>query len=143
MSTNLYPGLQYLNTYERDLIRDHVSTALGWSQFNTASVTLHRLNLSSGGSATVNQTTGAVTDPYADVTVTVTVGAVTREDESLMGSQVQDSDRKFLVDRADLSYDLTPKDQIIYDSKTYDVYKTVHCPISNFTVVYARIAGGL
>lgn len=142
MSTDLFPGLQFLSTYERDLVRSWINAAAAYANLNSVSVTYRRLNLASGGSASVNQTTGVVTTPYSDATISCLMGAVAREDESLMGATIQDSDRKFIMDRADLSADPTNRDQIIYNSTTYDVYKVVYCEISKFVLAYARVAGG-
>jgi len=138
--SNLVPT--FLTTDERTGIRADVDQCMSESNVNAASVTYRRNTVSGGGSATVNLATGAVTDPFTSSVITVMVGHANERDAKNAGVELEATDRKFLIDRADLGADPEAGDIIVYSSTTYEVVKVLYSVPAQLVVVYATVAGG-
>lgn len=120
-----------------------LGTIVDDANLGSGSITYRRAaSLSAGGSATVNVKTGAVTDPFTGTTLTCKVGFPTDADAKQAGTDLQATDRKFLIDRADLGADPAADDVIVYSGTAYGIISTkLHAP-TGLIVIYARAAGG-
>ena len=99
-------------------------------------------SLDAGGSATVNVKTGAVTDPFASVSLTCIVGVPTDVDAKQAGTDLQATDRRFLIDRADLGHDPAADDVIVYNGTVYGIINTKIHEATGLIAIYGRSAGG-
>lgn len=141
MATVLPLG-DWLSGYDRDTLRDDISSILADAEFNCVSITYSRFNVSGGGTSTYEPTTGTVTTAHTNSTITALVGPVTEKDSSLLNRGIGITDLKFLIDRADLAADPTQDDLIVYGSNTYNIRIITTCPVSQLVLVYASIHGG-
>ena len=132
--------LDPMPTALRDDIRDAIHELIASSGLGSGSVTYKRFG--GTGSATYVPTTGVVTSPFTDATITVHSGPVSRKDVSLHSGKVAEGDRKFLVDVADLAGAPTTDDLIVWSSVTFAVVAVDVCVIGNHAIVYGRASGG-
>jgi len=138
--TKLVPT--FLTTNERTSIRADIDALVGESNVGAAAIVYRRNSVSGGGSATVNVATGAVTDPYTSSAITCLVGGVTDRDAKVMNIELEATDRKFIINRADLGADPQAGDIIVFSSTTYEVVAVRHSEPTNMVAVVASVAGG-
>jgi hypothetical protein len=137
-----WPGPGFLSSRVLSGIKTALGKAVDDTDLGAASISYKRLNLSSGGSATYNPATGAITDPHSAKTITCIVGMPTDQDARLFRAEFVATDRKFLIDRADLAADPQAGDLIVYSSTTFEVVFSLQSEPTGLVVVFAKALGG-
>lgn len=137
-----YRGPDFLTSYEQADIKTDLASAVADTNCGSATIVYSRLVLAAGGSATFNASTGVVTSPYTDTSISAIVGSPTDADAIKSGVTLKSTDRKFLIDRSGLAADPASGDQIIYDGTTFDVVFSWFSKATNVVAIYAAILGG-
>ena len=124
------------------MIKADLAAVCSDAHAGSASITYCHRNLSAGG-ATYNPATGVITDPQTKVTgISCIVGTPTAKDAANAKLELESVDRKFLIDRSDLTYDPTAGDQILYGSATFEVVHTRYHAATGVVVILAAVLGG-
>jgi hypothetical protein len=130
-----------LPTNMLNAIKDDLTSLLGEANLGSSTVTYYSLGLSGGGSATINITTGAVTDPTTSASVTAAVGTPTDQDARWAGVALEVTDRVFLLQRSGLPAAPCSGDVILYSGDLFSILKEEEHP-TGLVVCYARVSGG-
>lgn len=134
--------VDFFTAEQLDIVQDELSSLIADPHLGSVSVTYRRCTLTTGGSATYNPATGVITDPYSNTTISMILGAVKEADAKMAGVDLEATDLKALVDKADLAAEPKSGDVVIHSGTTYEVVKCRYQIHTNFIVLYLKIQGG-
>jgi hypothetical protein len=130
----------FLSAEELSVIQDEIAAIM--SDIHTGGTPITYQYRTTGGSATYNPVTGAITNPYTTKNLNVIMCTVTEADAMMARVDIESTTLKILVDQAALGTTPTSGDTVVHSSTVYEVVKVRFQPFTKFVVIYLKIQGG-
>jgi len=134
------PSPDFCSAAEQATMKADVAGVTSDAEAGAITVTYRKAS-ATAGSATYNPATGAITDPFTDVTATALAITCKESDAKMAGMELEGTDRKLVMDVVDIGRVPQAGDAVVISSTPYEVMWVRAQAGTNVCVLYLKLQG--